>query len=218
MGCSIVVDSREHETAQAVVEALKELGCRILVSTLAVGDYVVSSEVAVERKRAMDLVNSIIDGRLFQQASNLIEAYQEPYIVIEGDLWSTVSVRGINRNALIGALVKVSRSGLRLLWTRDEWDTAYALYSLAVTSPGLIKISGKRKSESTSSMQITLLSSLPGIGVKRAVKLLKIYGTPLNALNNYRQWPIKLGGLSSSNMLMIRRILESKFNDEDASK
>ncbi|ABW02529.1 ERCC4 domain-containing protein [Caldivirga maquilingensis] len=209
------MDSREYETAQAVVNAVKELGCRVLVSTLTVGDYVVSSEVAVERKRAMDFVNSIIDGRLFQQASNLIEAYQEPYIIIEGDLWSTVSVRGISRNALIGALVKVSRSGLRLIWTRDEWDTAQALYSLAVTSPGLIKISNRRKSESISDMQITLLSSLPGIGIRRAVRLLKIYGTPLNALNNYRQWPIKLSGLSSSSMLMIRRILESKFNNED---
>ncbi len=178
-------------------------------------DYVVSSEVAVERKRTMDLINSIIDGRLFQQASNLIESYQEPYIIIEGDLWSTVSMRGISRGALIGALVKVSRSGLRILWARDERDTAQVLYSLALASPGLIKISNRRKSESTSYMQVSLLSSLPGIGVKRAVKLLKIYGTPLNALNNYRQWPIKLSGLSSSSMLMIRRILESKFNDED---
>ncbi|WP_291767327.1 ERCC4 domain-containing protein [Caldivirga sp. UBA161] len=208
------MDSREYETAQLVVNAVKELGCRILVSTLTVGDYVVSSEVAVERKRAMDFVNSIIDGRLFQQANNLIEAYQEPYIIIEGDLWSTVSVRSISRNALIGALVKVSRSGLRLLWTRDEWDTAQALYSLALTSPGLIKISNKRKGESINDMQITFLSSLPGIGVRRAVRLLKIYGTPLNALNNYRQWPIKLSGLPSSSMLMIRRILESKFSSE----
>jgi len=215
LGCSIVVDSREHETAQAVISALKELGCSVLVSTLTVGDYVVSSEVAVERKRTMDLINSIIDGRLFQQASNLIESYQEPYIIIEGDLWSTVSMRGISRGALIGALVKVSRSGLRILWARDERDTAQALYSLALASPGLIKISNRRKSESTSYMQVSLLSSLPGIGVKRAVKLLKIYGTPLNALNNYRQWPIKLSGLSSSSMLMIRRILESKFNGED---
>ncbi|MGC9135738.1 ERCC4 domain-containing protein [Caldivirga sp.] len=209
------MDSREHETAQAVISALKELGCSVLVSTLTVGDYVVSSEVAVERKRTMDLINSIIDGRLFQQASNLIESYQEPYIIIEGDLWSTVSMRGISRGALIGALVKVSRSGLRILWARDERDTAQVLYSLALASPGLIKISNRRKSESTSYMQVSLLSSLPGIGVKRAVKLLKIYGTPLNALNNYRQWPIKLSGLSSSSMLMIRRILESKFNDED---
>ncbi|WP_292000238.1 ERCC4 domain-containing protein [Caldivirga sp.] len=209
------MDSREHETAQAVISALKELGCSVLVSTLTVGDYVVSSEVAVERKRTMDLINSIIDGRLFQQASNLIESYQEPYIIIEGDLWSTVSMRGISRGALIGALVKVSRSGLRILWARDERDTAQALYSLALASPGLIKISNRRKSESTSYMQVSLLSSLPGIGVKRAVKLLKIYGTPLNALNNYRQWPIKLSGLSSSSMLMIRRILESKFNGED---
>ncbi|MGC8569706.1 MAG: ERCC4 domain-containing protein [Caldivirga sp.] len=209
------MDSREHETAQAVVSALKELGCSVLVSTLTVGDYVVSSEVAVERKRTMDLINSIIDGRLFQQASNLIESYQEPYIIIEGDLWSTVSMRGISRGALIGALVKVSRSGLRILWARDERDTAQVLYSLALASPGLIKISNRRKSESTSYMQVSLLSSLPGIGVKRAVKLLKIYGTPLNALNNYRQWPIKLSGLSSSSMLMIRRILESKFNGED---
>jgi len=215
LNCVVVVDSREYVTGQAVVKAVKGLGCEVVVSTLAVGDYVISSDVAVERKRAMDFINSIIDGRLFQQASELVEAYQEPYVVIEGDLWGAIKVRGISENSVMGALVRLARGGVRLLWSRDEGDTAYLLYSLSTSSRGLVKVMGnKRKAGSIRDAQVSLLSSLPGIGVKRAIKLLKIYGTPLNALVNFRQWRFKVSGLTPSNAALIRRILETKFNDE----
>lgn len=211
-GCRVVVDSREYNTAQDVVEELKGLGCEVIVSTLAVGDYVLSSEVAVERKRAMDLVNSIIDGRLFEQAEGLVEEYQEPYILIEGDLWVSVANRGISANAVVAALAKVSRMGVKTLWTMDESSTAYAIYSLATATGGVLKVVGRRKSMPIRELQIGLLASLPGIGVRRAVKLLKIYGTPLNALTNYRQWSSRLGGLSPSTMFMIRKVLEGGYN------
>lgn len=213
MNCNIVVDSREYVTGQTVVNAVKELGCSVLISTLAIGDYVISSSIAVERKRAMDLINSIIDGRLFEQANALTETYQEPYIIIEGDLWGAVSVRGISSNAVLGALVKLARSGVRLLWSSNEEGTAYILYSLATASHGSIRVISKRKkSDSIRDAQVSLLASLPGIGVKRAIKLLRIYGTPLNALMNFRQWRNKIDGLTPLNMAMIRRILETNFN------
>ena len=213
MPCVVVVDSREYSVARRVVESLRKLECQVLVSTLAIGDYVISGSIAVERKRALDFINSIIDGRLFQQAEGLTEEYDEPYIIIEGDLWRGVSVRGIEPNAVVGALVKVSKMGIRLMWTADEDSTAYAIYSLASMGNGGIKVVGVRRKDSVKDLQVSLLATLPGIGVKRAVRLLKLYGTPLNALNNYRQWPLRLNGLSPAIMASIRRVLEGRFNE-----
>ncbi|MGQ9469205.1 MAG: ERCC4 domain-containing protein [Nitrososphaerales archaeon] len=65
----IVVDERER--ASRVPNILSELGARLDFSQLQVGDYILASDVAVERKTVSDLVHSIYDGRLFKQAAEL---------------------------------------------------------------------------------------------------------------------------------------------------
>ena len=65
---------------------LKLVGVFVDYEQLAVGDYIVSSETVIERKTIYDLINSVYDGRLFIQCSDLINHYSKPFIIIEGNI------------------------------------------------------------------------------------------------------------------------------------
>ena len=80
----IVVDERERNSG--ITDLLKKAGAIVDIAQLPVGDYIVSSETAVERKTVYDLVHSIYDGRLFVQCSELVKYYAKPLVIIQGDL------------------------------------------------------------------------------------------------------------------------------------
>ncbi|MFL6488167.1 MAG: ERCC4 domain-containing protein, partial [Nitrososphaera sp.] len=84
MPVRIVVDERERNSN--IPELLKSAGAFIDFTQLKVGDYLVSSETAVERKTVRDLVSSIYDGRLFVQCSDLVKYYQKPLLVVQGNI------------------------------------------------------------------------------------------------------------------------------------
>ncbi len=84
MTIRIVVDEREKNSQ--VPTLLKNLGVFVDYEQLTVGDYVVTTETAIERKTVYDLINSIYDGRLFIQCSDLVNHYPKPFIIIEGNL------------------------------------------------------------------------------------------------------------------------------------
>ena len=84
MPARIVVDEREKSSG--IPDLLRKAGAVIDFAQLKVGDYVVSPEIAVERKTVHDLLSSIYDGRLFLQCSDLVKHYQKPLIVVQGNL------------------------------------------------------------------------------------------------------------------------------------
>jgi ERCC4-type nuclease len=80
----IVVDERERKSG--IPDLLRQAGATIDFAQLNVGDYIVSPETAVERKTIQDLLNSIFDGRLFVQCSQLNEHYVKPVLIVEGNI------------------------------------------------------------------------------------------------------------------------------------
>ena len=62
----VYADSREGNSK--VIRHLTEMEIDVKVQSMAVADYQVSDEVAIERKTAKDFVDSIVDKRLFKQA------------------------------------------------------------------------------------------------------------------------------------------------------
>src|SRR5918999_1839340 len=84
MPARIVVDERERKSR--IPDILRQAGATIDFAQLKVGDYIVSPETAIERKTIQDLINSIYDGRLFVQCSQLTEHYVKPVLIIEGNI------------------------------------------------------------------------------------------------------------------------------------
>src|SRR5919198_1421521 len=75
-------------------------GVRVEWAHLLVADFLLGDGVAVERKSARDFVASILDRRLFDQAERLLEAFERPLLILEGDPLDTEI--GVHPNAVRG--------------------------------------------------------------------------------------------------------------------
>jgi DNA excision repair protein ERCC-4 len=213
--CTVIIDSREYETAEEVVKWLKRFNCSVIPRKLDIGDYVLPGNVGIERKRAMDFISSIVDGRLFEQARELLRAFDRAYIIVEGDLWRSLTRREVHEHSILGSLATLVDMGLRIIPTPSEEGTAYVIKSMAekVGNRG-IKSIPIRKGGTIKDLQIQFLSSLPGIGQKRAEAILKVFGTPLDALNNLGQWTRKVDGINENVVNVVRKILTMKYGEE----
>jgi len=175
----ILVDEREKESP--VPSRLKDLKVQIAYKQLSVGDYVVSRRVCVERKTVQDFVSSIFDGRLFDQAARLKDAYELPLIIIEGGLSEAAALTG-NPRVIWGAVASLITSfKLSLLTSKDPFETAELLRSLALKEQavkGMGPISRRKPSlETMEDWQLYVAQSLPGVGRVLADKLLSRFKT-----------------------------------------
>ncbi len=79
----IVVDHRERSSGVPELLAAHDR-VDLSFAELAIGDYVVDDRVIFERKTIDDFAKSIIDTRLFRQASRLNRASHRSAFIIEG--------------------------------------------------------------------------------------------------------------------------------------
>ncbi|HDI74985.1 MAG TPA: DEAD/DEAH box helicase, partial [Thermoprotei archaeon] len=111
----VIADDREE--GKGVIEALRRLKVEVEVKRLPVGDYLVSDEIVIERKTANDLINSIIDKRLFKQITYMRRYYSSPIFVLEGDLDSVLEVRLVKKQQVLGALASLALMGVPIVYT-----------------------------------------------------------------------------------------------------
>ena len=114
----IVVDHREGEST--LPASLKLFGHEVSIQSLPVGDVRISDRILIERKSARDLIDSLIDGRLYNQARRLARAAPRPLIIIE----STQTNR-VHPNAVNGAMAWLTLDlGIPVVMTGSTEETA----------------------------------------------------------------------------------------------
>lgn len=171
----IICDNRE---AGSVVSALQALGAVTSLEVLPVGDFVLSERVVVERKTRNDFEASIIDGRLFEQARRLSEAYACVIFVVEGASFE----ERVKRSALLGAFsALLTDFGASVFLTRDEAGTAELLFAIArreqCGEKRELRLLGAKKAHSLSDYQQLLVECLPNVGPVLAKQLLRHFGS-----------------------------------------
>ncbi|RCK54780.1 DNA repair protein RAD1 [Candida viswanathii] len=77
----VVIDSREFKSATPFLIYLS--GVTVAPAMLAVGDYILSPKICVERKAIPDLIESFKNGRLFAQCKQMRRFYDFPVLLIE---------------------------------------------------------------------------------------------------------------------------------------
>ena len=227
MPVRIVVDERERNSN--IPELLRNAGAVIDFTQLKVGDYVVSSETAVERKTVRDLISSIYDGRLFLQCSDLVKHYQKPLLVVQGniaelaeapdDMGDTDTKLHAERMPLAyDALITVATEfRIPIIHTPSAEQTAQLLVTLVnrslsegkATGPLLRKI---KKENPIYIQQLSVLASLPGVGEKLAARMLKKFHTPIRALNASAAELATIPGFGLTRAERVRKILNTPDN------
>lgn len=222
MSARIVVDEREKNSG--IPELLKNAGALIDFAQLKVGDYLVSPETAVERKTVRDLVSSIYDGRLFVQCSDLVKHYQKPLIVVQGNIAELAEVPEDAENGkrlaermplAYDALATVATEfRIPIIHTPSADWTAQLLVTLVnkslregkATGPLLRKI---KKENPVYIQQLSVLSSVPGVGEKLAARMLEKFHTPKRALNASAAELATIPGFGLARAERVRKILDS---------
>lgn len=283
MPARIVVDERERKSG--IPDLLRQAGAIIDFAQLKVGDYVVSPKTAIERKTIQDLLNSIYDGRLFVQCSQLNEYYAKPVLIVEGNIVDLMDIpeeqeeddgelrnlkeeklasedevvveeteqqyEGVERhrdaiqdndvndnifdsnttdqhrrvNALVekiplifDALTRVALEfRIPIIHTPSAGYTSQLLVVMVnkslqngqATGPLLKRI---RKGNPGYIQQLSILSSLPGVGDKLAVRMLDRFQTPKRALNASAAELARISGFGTERAARVRRILDNTTN------
>ncbi|MBC8516074.1 MAG: heavy metal resistance protein CzcA [Nitrosopumilus sp.] len=206
----IVVDERERKSG--IPDLLKSIGLNIEMKTLPIGDYIVAPETIVERKSIRDLMASVFDGRLFDQCTRLKEHFDNPIVLMEGNV---DEIEEITENPLIfyGAISRVVLDfKIPVIPTPSAAHTAKLLVSMcsrkdSVQGPYLKKI---KKSNDLEKQQLSSLCSLPGIGEKFAVRMLTKFGTPLKVFSATTAELAKVEGLGEARAKKIKKVLDTK--------
>ena len=176
----IYVDTREQQSS--VLEELAAKNALIKVQQLEVGDYVLTDQIVVERKTVEDFLNSMLDGRLFDQCLKMSSNYEMPLLLIEGKPEDLYSSRNIHKNAVVGALTTIAlHYRLPVLFTRNAEETADFLYVTAkreqLNEGRDIRLRVGRKGLTLPEQQLFIMESLPLVGPSMARALLKKFGS-----------------------------------------
>ena len=229
MQVRIVIDERERSSK--IPNLLRQMGITIDFASLAVGDYIVSPETAVERKTINDLLASIYDGRLYVQCSDLIQHYSRPVVVIEGnirDLEDLHNIRDDDQFRIVLDRIQISYDALAkialdfripIIHSPSAEYSSRLLLTMARRSmeeghsigPFLKKI---KKNNPLYLQQLFVLSSLPSIGNKLAARMLKKFNTPQRALNASIAELASIPGFGTARAVRVRKILDCSENDK----
>lgn len=211
----VIVDNRELRSK--IGRELFKLDIEVVPKQLEIADFLISNEVAIERKSVEDFVSSLIDKRLFKQARSLKNNFKKPLFVIEGEA-DIYSVRNVHPNAIRGALTALAIDfSIPLIYTKDEMDTARLIKTMAKREQRerdkSVSIRGKKKPLAGPKLQKYILEGFPNIGPKLAENLLNEFKTIKNVINASQEKLEKVEKIGSKTAERIKEIVEKEYEN-----
>ncbi|PSP51941.1 Hef nuclease, partial [Halobacteriales archaeon QH_3_68_24] len=179
---AVVVDQRELDSSIAKDLSRRE-GVETRLETLAVGDYVLSDRVVVERKTVSDFLDTLTGGderSMFEQVKDATRYYARPIVVVEGtDLYGE---RNVHPNAIRGALASLAVDfGASILRTTDEDETTDLLKVIATREQEeedrTVSVHGEKSSKTLAEQQEYVVASVAEVGPVTAQSLLAEFGS-----------------------------------------
>ncbi|MBP2252038.1 Fanconi anemia group M protein [Halarchaeum solikamskense] len=211
----VVVDQRELESTIAR-DLSKREHVETRLETLAVGDYVVSDRVALERKSVADFLDTLLGGDrdLFEQARDLARHYDRPVLILEGgDLYGA---RNVHPNAIRGALASLAVDyGLSVLRTEDEDDTADMLDVLAgreqLTRDREVSVHGEKSAKTLTEQQEYVVSSIADVGPVTARALLSHFGSVEAVMTADEETLLEADGVGEVTAERVREVVAGDY-------
>lgn len=208
MNIFIEIDYRER--GGGILEILRKSNIMVEEKKLFIGDYLINKHIAVERKTTRDFAISIIDGRLFSQASRLKRYAEVQLMVIEGtDLFYTGYE--IDPQAIKGAIVSLSVSWqIPLIFSKSPEGTAEILVMAGIQDvkyrDEILKRAGRRPRRLLT-RKLFLLQGLPGIGPKIAKRMLEHFGSVEKIIAASEHEISCVEGIGRKKASMIREVI-----------
>jgi Fanconi anemia group M protein len=213
----VIADNREKNSL--VISELAEIGVEVEIKHLILADYLISNEIAIERKTINDFVSSMLNKRLLEQIRDLKNNYKFPLLIVEREdhhsLYKPTGHPNIHENAVRGMMLTVTTDfGVPTIITDDYKDTAEYILLLAkrqLKPRQAISLVVKRHAYSMRDQQQMIIESFPGIGPKTAKEILKKFKSIKNftnaSIDELRKIP-KLGKKAE----ILKKILDAGYS------
>jgi len=213
----IVIDQRELEAAIARDLSTRE-GVETRLETLAVGDYVCSDRVVVERKTVADFLSTLTGGdrSLFEQVGDAARHYGRPVVIIEGeDLYGQ---RNVHPKAIHGALASLAVDfGASVMRTADEAETTDLLEVLATREQEEgrreVSVHGEKQSKTLAEQQEYVVASVAEVGPVTARSLLAELGSVEAVMTADEAALMAAEGVGEVTAERIREVVASPYSD-----
>jgi len=206
----IRVDYREK--ASGLVDLLKNEDLLIEIKKVPYGDYVINDSITIERKTARDFLVSIIDGRLFNQLSNLKKHCLNPILLIEGNPYKTEL--NFDPMAIKGALLSAQAIWhIPVIFSRSKEDTRNILLMIGrqdQTYMDVVPLRGGYRPKRLKSKQLYLLQGLPQVGPLLAKRLIEHFRSVSRVMNASIEELMKIDGLGRVSAEKIREALDEE--------
>ncbi len=211
----VVIDQRELDSTIArQLSKREEIDTRL--ETLAVGDYVCSDRVAVERKTVEDFLSTLVgeDRSLFDQVGTLVRQYPRSVVLIEGtELYER---RNVHPNAIRGAIASLAVDfGVSVLRSEDESETVELIATLADREQGerdrAVQVHGEKQSKTLPEQQEYVVASIAEIGPVTARSLLSTLGSVEAVLTADREALLAVEGVGEVTADRIREVVASPY-------
>jgi Fanconi anemia group M protein len=216
-GVEIVVDQRELDAAIARDLSMRA-GVETRLETLAVGDYVVSDRVAVERKTVADFLDTLTGGdrSLFEQVGDLSRHYARPVVLLEGE--GLYEERNVHPDAIRGALASLSVDfGVSVLRATGEGDTADLLAVLAkreqTTRDRAVSVHGEKSAKTLDEQQEYVVGAIADIGPVTARSLLERFGSVEAVMTANEADLLTVDGVGEVTADRIRTVVGSDYGE-----
>ncbi|HET7324412.1 MAG TPA: DEAD/DEAH box helicase [Halococcus sp.] len=214
-GVEIVIDQRELDSSIAR-DLSARADCETRLETLAVGDYVLSDRVVVERKSVSDFLDTLTGGdrSVFEQVGDCARHYARPVVIIEGeDLYGE---RNVHPNAIRGALASLAVDfGASVLWTTDESDTADLLHVIAGREQDMaereVSVHGEKGAKTLTEQQEYVVSAIADIGPVTARALLEEFGSVEAVMTTNEEDLQEVSGVGEVTAERIREVVGSDY-------
>lgn len=205
----IIADDRERDSG--IPQLLRNRECvNLLVRRLRTGDYLIGPHLVVERKTLGDFAASIIDSRLFKQATRMASAPYRPLYIVEGSV-SDLRAVGLTRQALQGALISLSLVfNIPVLRSLNIEETSRLLVYAAgqlYRIGGNYRHNSRPAGKSLQARKLSVLQNLPGIGPEKAKILLSEFRSVENCFSASTEELARLPGIGRKTAESIRQVV-----------
>ncbi|WP_336001289.1 DEAD/DEAH box helicase [Halorientalis halophila] len=212
----IVADQRELDSSIARDLSTRD-GIETRLETLAVGDYVLSDRVVIERKSVADFLDTLTGGdrSMFEQVGDAGRHYARPVVIVEGaDLYGE---RNVHPNAIRGALSSLAVDfGASVLRTEDEDDTADLLEVIATREQEQadreVSVHGEKQSKTVAEQQEYVVASIAEVGPVTARSLLEHFGSVEGVMTANEDDLTEVEGVGAVTAERIREVVGSDYS------
>ena len=199
----ITCDFREKPSG--IPKLLADNKAFVSFSSLSTGDYVINDQIIVERKTAEDLIQSIINNRLFEQCSKLKKESRRILILIEGNPYKTG--HKMEARAIRGAILSILTAWqIPVICTQSADSSVDLMMMLGIQSLKNnvhIRLHNGYRPKKIKSQKLSFLQGIPSTGTAIAGRLMEYFCNIKSIVNASGDELRKIKGIGKKNSKKI---------------